>query len=240
MCIFGKTRAIEQERPTGVKELKDYIKFESAAYPENEMVERAEEFYRAMNGRRTVRDFSERPIPQSVLDNIVATAGTAPSGANKQPWSFCIVTSPSVKKSIRKRAEQEEYENYHGRMGDRWLDDLKDLGTDHIKEFLEIAPALIIVFKRIYEFDEKGGKHNNYYVNESVGIAVGLLLAAIQNAGLVAVTHTPSPMNFLAQVLERPENERAFLLIPVGYPAEEARVPDIKRKSLDEIRINYS
>jgi nitroreductase len=240
MCIFGKTRAIEQERPIGVKELKDYIKFEASAYPEKEMLERSKEFFELMNGRRTVRDFSDRPIPQSVLDNIVSTAGTAPSGANKQPWSFCVVTSTSVKTRIREKAEKEEYENYHGRMGDRWLDDLKHLGTDHVKEFLEIAPALIIVFKRIYEFDEKGGKHNNYYVNESVGIAVGMLLAAIQNAGLVAITHTPSPMNFLAQVLERPENERAFLLIPVGYPAVEARVPDIKRKSLDEIRINYS
>ncbi|NND94417.1 MAG: nitroreductase family protein [Flavobacteriales bacterium] len=203
------------------------------------MKNRSKDFFELMKRRRTVRDFSDKQIPKEVLDNIIATAGTAPSGANKQPWSFCLVTDPGVKRKIREEAEKEEFENYHGRMGDRWLDDLKHLGTDHIKEFLEIAPALIIIFKRIYEYDDKGGKHNNYYVNESVGIAVGMLLAALQNVGLVAVTHTPSPMNFLAQVLERPENERAFLLIPVGYPAEEARVPDIKRKSLNEIRINY-
>ncbi len=124
-------------------------------------------------------------------------------------------------------------------MGNRWLNDLKELGTDQVKEFLEEAPALIVVFKRVYEIDQNGGKHNNYYVNESVGISVGMLLAAIHNAGLVAVTHTPSPMNFLARVLKRPDNERAFLLIPVGYPKKDAVVPDIKRKDLEEIRVNY-
>ena len=203
------------------------------------MQAKSQEFFSTLNKRRTVRQFSRKAIPQEVLDNVIRAAGTAPSGANKQPWTFCVVTSPAIKKQIRAKAEKEEYDNYHGRMGDRWLNDLRDIGTDHIKEFLEEAPALIVVFKRIYEIDKYGGKHNNYYVNESVGIAVGMLLAAIQNAGLVAVTHTPSPMNFLAQVLERPENERAYLLIPVGFPHDEAVVPDITRKALDEIRINY-
>jgi len=188
-----------------------------------------------------VREFSSEPIDTAVIDYIIATAGTAPSGANKQPWTYCVVTSPEIKRQIRESAEKEEFENYHGRMSETWMDDLKKFGTDHIKEFLEEAPALIVVFKRIYEYgaDTQESKLNNYYVNESVGLSVGLLLAGIQNAGLVAVTHTPSPMKFLAQVLDRPDNERAFLLIPVGYPKVGAVVPDIKRKPLEEIRVNY-
>ncbi|MCL4158361.1 UNVERIFIED_CONTAM: hypothetical protein GTU68_063225 [Idotea baltica] len=203
------------------------------------MKSRAKEFYQEMNGRRTVREFSSEPIPEEVLDYIIRTAGTAPSGAHKQPWSYCVVTSPEIKTKVRKAAEEEEIENYNGRMGDRWLKDLEKFGTDSVKEFLEEAPALIVVFKRLYEENEVGSKENNYYVNESVGISVGLLLAAIQHVGLVSVTHTPSPMNFLARVLGRPKNERAFLLIPVGHPKKGVRVPDLKRKILEDIRDNY-
>ena len=166
------------------------------------------------------------------------TANSAPSGANKQPWFFAIVESKEMKKKIREAAEKEEFENYHGRMSEEWLADLKKFGTNHIKEFLEVAPYLVVVFKQVYSI-HNGEKHNNYYVNESVGIATGLFLSAIHNAGLVSLTHTPSPMNFLAEVLERPKNERAFLLIPVGFPKESTQVPNIERKSLDEISKFY-
>jgi iodotyrosine deiodinase len=222
-----------------LRELKDHILLDHTAFSEEEMILRSIEFNENLASRRTVRQFQSKKIPTTVLDNLVSSAATAPSGANKQPWTYCIITSPSLKRRIREKAEKEERENYSSRMGNRWLNDLKELGTDQVKEFLEEAPALIVVFKRVYEIDQNGGKHNNYYVNESVGISVGMLLAAIHNAGLVAVTHTPSPMNFLARVLKRPDNERAFLLIPVGYPKKDAVVPDIKRKDLEEIRVNY-
>jgi nitroreductase len=192
-----------------------------------------------MNKRRTVRDIADTPLPQGVLESIIATAGTAPSGAHKQPWTFCVVTNKELKSEIRKAAEQEEKANYHQRMSEEWLRDLAPLGTDEHKEFLETAPALIVVFKRIYEIENNGHKHNNYYVQESVGIACGLLIAAIHHAGLVCLTHTPSPMNFLERILNRPQNERAFLLIPIGYPAKNATVPDITRKSLEEVMVRY-
>ena len=166
------------------------------------------------------------------------TASSAPSGANKQPWTFCAVRDPAVKHRIRVAAEQEEYESYHGRMSQEWLDDLAPLQTDWHKPFLEIAPWLIIVFKKAYDLDDTG-RHKNYYVTESVGLACGFLLTAIHQAGLVALTHTPSPMNFLQDILQRPENERPFLLIPVGYPAADARVPDIRRKSAEEVIVYY-
>lgn len=192
------------------------------------------DFYEMCNKRRTVRSFSDKPVSEDLIKQIIHTAGTAPSGAHKQPWHFCAVQNPVIKSKIRTAAEKEEYENYHGRMSADWLEDLKKFGTNHIKPFLEIAPWLIVVFKEVYEQTE-GGKATNYYVNESVGIATGMLLNAITAAGLVSLTHTPSPMNFLAEILERPKNERAFLLIPVGYPAKGATVPNIERKSLDEI-----
>jgi len=167
------------------------------------------------------------------------TAATAPSGAHKQPWTFCLVGNPLIKRQIREAAEQEEYHNYHGRMTNEWLRDLEPFGTDWHKPFLETAPWLIVVFKRIYETDADGQKHNNYYVTESVGIATGFLLAAIHQAGLVALTHTPSPMNFLTKVLNRPDNERPFLLIPVGYAASDAVVPQLQRKSFEEVANVY-
>lgn len=205
---------------------------------EEETKQRAEDFFHFMDRRRSLRMFSDRPVAKEVIGNIIRTASTAPSGAHQQPWTFCAVSSADIKSKIREAAEKEEYENYHGRMSDRWLKDLEPFGTDHIKPFLEIAPWLIIVMKRSYEFVD-GEKKNNYYATESVGLATGFLLAAIHNAGLVALTHTPSPMNFLSKVLERPENEKPFLLIPVGYPAENAEVPDLKRKSLDEVAVFY-
>ncbi len=194
--------------------------------------------YLFMNQRRTVRDFSDKPISESVIRNLILAAGTAPSGAHKQPWTFCAVSNQDIKKSIREAAEKEEYDNYHGRMSEEWIRDLAPLGTDWKKEFLEIAPWLIIVFKKPYEF-VNGQRHKNYYVSESVGIACGFLIQAIHEAGLICLTHTPSPMNFLQKILNRPEEEKAFLLVPVGYPSSEALVPDIKRKKLEEIAAFY-
>jgi len=211
----------------------------STRYPIGEMLNRSRNFFREMQQRRTVRDFSDRPIPREIIEYILETASSAPSGANKQPWTFCVVSSPEIKSKIREAAEMEEYENYHGRMSDEWLEDLKKFGTNHIKPFLEIAPYLIVVFKKAYDLSPDGEKQKNYYVNESVGLACGFLLAAIHHAGLVSVTHTPDPMNFLHQVLERPENERAFLLIPVGLPAADAQVPVISLKSLDQFTSWY-
>lgn len=204
-----------------------------------EMARRSRSFYEEMDTRRTVRVFSEQPIGREVIENILLTASTAPSGAHKQPWTFCAVSDSELKQRIRTAAEEEEYRNYHGRMSDEWLQDLTPFGTDWHKPFLETAPWLIIVFKRIYELDAEGQKHNNYYVQESVGIATGFLLTALHLAGLVALTHTPSPMNFLGKLLDRPENERPFLLIPVGYPAENTSVPALVRKPLKEFAVFF-
>jgi len=203
-----------------------------------EMIRISRDFYEHMDQRRTVRVFSRDPVPREVIEHIIMAASTAPSGAHKQPWTFCAVSSASIKSKIREAAEKEEYINYHGRMSDEWLDDLKAFGTDWHKPFLEIAPWLIIVFRKIYDLED-GEKRNNYYVNESVGIATGMLLTAIHMSGLVALTHTPSPMKFLGKILQRPDNERPFLLIPVGYPAKDVKVPDISRKSLDEVAVFF-
>lgn len=215
-----------------------FITYEALHLSEAEMRQRTEDFYRFMDKRRSLRVFSDRPVPKQVIENIIRTASTAPSGAHMQPWTFCAVSSADIKSKIREAAEKEEYENYHGRMSERWLKDLEPFGTNHIKPFLEVAPWLIIVMKRSYELVD-GEKKNNYYATESVGLATGFLLAAIHNAGLVALTHTPSPMNFLSKVLSRPENEKPFLLIPIGYPEENAEVPDLRRKSLEEIAVFY-
>lgn len=206
---------------------------------ENEVLIRSVGFYEAMRNRRSLRFFSAKPVPKDVIENLVMTAATAPSGANKQPWTFCVVKSPELKKQIRIAAEEEEFKSYNGRMSDEWLKDLAPFGTDWQKPFLEIAPYLIIVFRRNYEFEADGHKHQNYYVNESVGLACGFLLTAIHQAGLVALTHTPSPMDFLTKLLQRPANEKPFLLIPVGYPADEATVPDIQRKAKEEVLVWY-
>lgn len=203
------------------------------------MLDRANEFYAKLDDRRTVREFSDRPVAREIIELIVKAASTAPSGANKQPWNFCVVSNPNIKAKIREAAEKEEFENYHGRMSEDWLDDLKKFGTNHIKEFLTTAPYLIVAFKKAYDLGPDGEKEKNYYVNESVGLACGMLIAAIHHAGLVTVTHTPSPMNFLQKVLDRPANERPFLLLPVGYPADDAQVPVIERKGLEDMSVWY-
>ncbi len=220
--------------------IKDYPfkKYVPQNFSEQEMEIRAQSFYDFMEKRRSIRHFSERPVSKEIIENIIMTASTAPSGAHKQPWSFCAVSSEEIKLKIRKAAELEEYENYHGRMSDEWLDDLKQFATNEDKPFLTTAPWLIVLFKKAYDL-EAGQKKKNYYVNESVGIAAGFLLTAIHNAGLISLTHTPSPMNFLQKVLNRPENERAFLLIPVGYPAFDAEIPILKRKEKSEVLFYY-
>ena len=212
-----------------------FITYSKEAYDIEEMESRSHKFLETMDSRRSVRDFSDKEIPESIIENILITASTAPSGAHKQPWTFCVVKDPEIKKQIRIAAEKEERESYDHRMTEEWLKDLEPIGTDWNKPFLEIAPYLIVVFKRSYEIEENNHKHQNYYVTESCGIACGFLLAAIHHAGLVALTHTPSPMNFLSKILNRPINEKPFLLIPVGYPVEECWVPDIKRKGISEI-----
>lgn len=217
-----------------------FIPYTPATYPEQELLQRSQEYYQFMDQRRSVRDFSDTPVPREVIEHIVRTASTAPSGAHKQPWTFCIVSNPDLKKQIREAAEKEEYESYQHRMSPEWLEDLAPLGTDWQKPFLEVAPWLIIVFKKAYEVKPDGSKRNNYYVAESVGLASGFLISAIHNAGLVTLTHTPSPMNFLTKLLKRPDNERPFLLLPVGYPADGAQVPDLQRKPLGEVSEWYT
>lgn len=217
----------------------EFEHYTKETYEEQEVIKRSKDFYQWMDKRRTVRDFSDRPIPKEVIENIIKTASTAPSGAHKQPWTFAVVANPDIKKKIKEAAEQEEYESYNSRMSEEWLKDLRPLQTDWHKPFLETAPYLIIVFKKAYELDSEGNKHNNYYVNESVGLAAGFLLTAIHNAGLVALTHTPSPMNFLTNLLDRPKNERPVLLIPVGYPVADTYVPKLSRKPLEEVAVFY-
>lgn len=216
-----------------------FIPFNRVAYSETEMQQRGQAYFDYMDKRRSIREFSDRPVDKALIENLIKTASTAPSGAHKQPWTFCVVSNPELKSKIRAAAEKEEYDSYNGRMSEEWLKDLEPFATDWNKPFLEIAPYLIIVFKKAYDLNEDGAKSKNYYVNESVGLAVGFLLSAIHNVGLVALTHTPSPMNFLQKILNRPSNERAFLLIPVGYPAEEVQVPDLERKALEEVAVFY-
>ena len=216
-----------------------FVTYCKETYPSSEMIKRSDEFYEWMDKRRTVRDFSDNPIEKEIIENIILTASTAPSGAHKQPWTFCVVSDPEIKKQIRTEAEKEEFESYNGRMPEEWLKDLRPLQTDWRKEFIETAPFLIVVFKKSYEIKADSSKGNVYYANESIGIACGFLLAAIHHAGLAALTHTPSPMNFLSKVLKRPENEKPYLLIPVGYAAQECWVPELKRKTLNEIAVWY-
>lgn len=212
-----------------------FVRYQHETFSETEMLNRSESFFNWLDTRRTVRDFSDKAVPLAVIENIIRSASTAPSGAHKQPWTFCVVQDAAIKKQIREAAEKEEYDSYHGRMSAEWLDDLRPLQTDWNKPFLETAPYLIIVFRRAYELNADGTNRTNYYVQESVGLACGFLLAAIHHAGLTALTHTPSPMNFLSKILNRPDNERPFLLIPVGYAAEACYVPKLQRKPLPEV-----
>ena len=199
------------------------------------MRKRAADFYAEMQRRRSVRDFSDRPVPRQIIEDCLRTAGTAPSGANQQPWHFVAVSNADVKKRIRIEAEKEEEAFYSQRAPGEWLEVLAPLGTDAHKPFLETAPYLIVIFAQSYSLAADGPKIKHYYVQESVGIATGLLIAALHHAGLACLTHTPSPMGFLNGVLGRPANERPFLVLVVGYPAEGAKVPDIGRKPVEEI-----
>ena len=204
-------------------------------YPPAEMQQRADDFYAELRSRRSVRDFSDRPVPRGVIETCLRTAGTAPNGANLQPWHFVVVADPAVKQRIREAAEAEEREFYSGRAPQDWLDALAPLGTDADKPFLETAPYLIAIFAQSYGIGPDGKKVKHYYVTESVGIATGFLIAALHHAGLATLTHTPSPMGFLGKMLGRPEHERPFLLLVVGYPADGATVPAITKKAPDEI-----
>ncbi len=211
-----------------------FQKLEFNEIPEIEMLNRSGNLLNALKTRRSVRDFSQRPVSEEIIHNCIKTAASAPSGANKQPWHFVSVKDSSIKKEIRIAAEAEEKEFYSHRATKEWLEDLNQFGTDWHKPFLETAPYLIVIFKEV--IDTRGDDtRKNYYVNESVGIAAGFLLTAIHNAGLASLTHTPSPMKFLQKILKRPENERAFLLIPVGYPADEAYVPAIDKQPFREV-----
>ena len=204
-------------------------------YPTEEMKQRAMEFRQHMQRRRTVRQFSDRPVPLEVIKECLLTAGTAPNGANLQPWHFVVVSDPHIKREIRIAAEQEEDEFYNRRAPQEWLDALSVIGTDEHKPFLETAPYLIVIFGKNHSQLPDGRRVKNYYVNESVGIATGFLIAAVHHAGLVSLTHTPSPMGFLNNILQIPPDEKPFLILVVGYPAENAQVPNIQKKSLEEL-----
>jgi iodotyrosine deiodinase len=205
-------------------------------YSSDEMVNRASEFYHEIKRRRTVREYSDREVPQEVIEKCLLAAGTAPNGANLQPWHFVVVKDKKIKEKIRVEAEKEELEFYKGGKAPKeWLDALEHLGTDEHKPFLESAPYLICIFAKSYNLKGDGSKEKNYYVQESVGIAAGILITALHHSGLVTLTHTPSPMNFLNTILDRPKNERPFLILVAGYPKEATKVPDIQKKPLKEI-----
>jgi len=210
------------------------VPYRPARYSPLETLARAEAFRELMEGRRSVRFFSSEPVPRPLIEQLLATGASAPSGANKQPWTFVAVSDPAVKARIREAAEREERRFYTQLAPDEWLRDLAPLGTDWVKTHITDAPWVIVAFAQDYGLAADGSKSKHYYVNESVGIAVGLLVAAVRNAGLTALTHTPAPMEFLKRELGRPANERAYVLMPVGYPAPDARVPDIHRKPLSE------
>jgi iodotyrosine deiodinase len=205
----------------------------------DEALARSRAFLERLRSRRSVRLFSPEPVERELVDNALAAAGTAPSGANQQPWTFAVVSDPELKARLREAAEKEEYAFYDHRATDEWKEAIEPIGTDWIKPHITDAPCVIVVFEQVWTRGPDGEKVKHYWVKESVGIAVGLLLAALHEAGLFALTHSPAPMGFLRDLLDRPENERAFLLIPVGYPAEGATVPDIERKRLDEIVARY-
>ena len=203
--------------------------------PEDEMLDRARRFYAEMDRRRTTRHFSDQAVPRELVEYAIRTAGTAPSGAHQQPWTFVVVGDAEMKRKMREAAEEEERVNYGGRMPPEWVQALAPLGTDAVKEHITMAPYVVVLFRQIYGIGPGGARRTHYYTTESCGIAAGLFIAAIHQMGLATLTHTPSPMGFLSALLGRPENEKPFLLMPVGYPAADARVPDLSRKPLDEI-----
>lgn len=211
------------------------VPYRHTPYSGSAMQQRGGDFFELMNARRSVRHFSDRPVPRRLIELAIMTAGTAPSGAHRQPWKFVAVEDAALKREIRVAAEKEEYESYHHRMSDEWLEALAPLGTDWHKPFLEVAPWLVVCFAESHGVATDGSRRKNYYVQESCGIACGLFIAAVHNMGLVTLTHTPSPMRFLRDILGRPSNERPYILFPVGYPAEDALVPALERKDLDDL-----
>ncbi|GAB5521773.1 MAG: nitroreductase family protein [Rhodothermales bacterium] len=212
-----------------------HIPLDFETHSEEAMHERADAFYHLMNRRRSVRFFSDQPVPRHFIEQAIRTAGTAPSGAHREPWHFVAISNPDLKREIRIAAEKEEHESYNGRMNQEWLDALAPIGTDWQKPFLETVPWIVVCFAELYGLDDHGERVKNYYVQESCGLACGLFIAALHNMGLATLTHTPSPMKFLGQILGRPKNEKPFILFPVGYPADDATVPDLHRKPLDEL-----
>ena len=216
---------------------KPFIPLAFQRLPEAEMLDRARRFYAEMNRRRTTRHFSDEPVPRELIELAIRTAGTAPSGAHQQPWTFVVVGDPEMKRQMREAAEEEERVNYGGRMPPEWLQALSPLGTDAVKEHITTAPYVVVLFRQVYGVEPDGSHRTHYYTTESCGIAAGLFIAAVHRMGLATLTHTPSPMGFLSRLLGRPANEKPFLLMPVGYPAPDARVPDLHRKPLDEIAV---
>jgi nitroreductase len=216
------------------------VPYRPARIPVEEVGERARLFYSLMNGRRSVRMFSADPVPREAVEQAIATASTAPSGAHRQPWTFVLIGDPDLKRQIREAAEEEERTNYEGgRLPDDWLEALAPLGTDWHKEFLETVPWIVVLFEQRYGLDADGNRLKHFYVKESVGIACGMFIAAIHQMGLATLTHTPSPMAFLTKLLGRPENERPFAMLPIGYPADDCVVPDIERKPLDVVVVRF-
>lgn len=215
-----------------------HVPYLAEPLPEAESLARGRDFFAEMDRRRSVRFFSDRPVPREAIELAIRTASTAPSGAHRQPWTFVAIADPEIKREIRAAAEAEEYESYvGGRMPPEWLEALAPIGTSWEKPFLETAPWLVVVFEELFGRLPDGTKRKNYYPKESVGIACGLFIAALHRMGLSTLTHTPSPMAFLSRILDRPSNEKPFILFPVGYPAPDATVPDLRRKSLDEVAI---
>ncbi len=214
-----------------------FVPYRYTRLGQSEMLGRGRDFLDLMTARRSVRKFSAEPVSRDLIEIAIRTASTAPSGANRQPWRFVAISDPALKRSIREAAEAEEREFYEKRATAEWLADLAPLGTDWRKPFLETAPWIVVVFAESYGVDEQGSKHKNYYVQESVGLACGLFIASLHCMGLATLTHTPSPMGFLSRILQRPSNERPFILFPVGYPASDATVPDIGRKELGEVAV---
>lgn len=213
-----------------------FIDYEYVHRGPTEMVERGSAFRELMEARRSIRLFSDEPVERQLIEQAIATASTAPSGAHKQPWTFAVTEDPTIKSAIREAAEEEERTNYlENRMNEEWQEAIAPIGTDHHKEFLEIAPWIVVLFEQRYELRADGGQAKNYYVKESCGMAAGLFVAALHNMGLATLTHTPSPMNFLKGIFERPENERPFVMFPVGYPLPGVQVPDLQRKPLSEV-----
>jgi nitroreductase len=217
-----------------------FVPYERSTVDGDQMVVRARAVFGEYESRRSVRQFSDRPVPRDAVEYAIRAASTAPSGAHRQPWTFVLIGDPAVKRRIREAAEAEERQNYlGGRMNEEWQEALRPLGTDWRKPFLETVPWLVVVFEQRYGLAPDGARRHNYYVKESVGIACGLFISALHRIGLATLTHTPSPMRFLSELLERPDNERPFILFPIGYPAEDAVVPNLSRKPLDEVMIEY-